>query len=255
MEIYLRDKGFVGYGSLDWDQLPGHLRPPSPPGRGRRGRRPMPPGHIGQLLTIGSDSDSNQRSGESDAEYNARIDEIDEFCSNPREVVGVIQRFHNLTSINILAHSTAIDAAAAEAESCPDHRRGFVLGKKLCAGQIILFAAIRSNFSRWSVTDPGLAGLIHAGIQEDDAPDGIAAPSRRDPNFRGDLHLFQPRIVFHSCAIGQNIEFCQAMADTTETYVFASSVDQYGRQIPDPWGMHGPIRIFIPRNWSEWNVP
>lgn len=60
-------------------------------------------------------------------------------------------------------------------------------------------------------------------------------------------HLFVPRIVMRCCSIGQNQQFCQRLADATETWVFAPTVDQWAHITgTTPWSLHGPVRVFIP---------
>lgn len=228
MELYIEDSGFRPGLPLHW-ALPSGLHPPSPSGPRRRRARRMPPGRFGQLITIG-------RSSERTAPY---ADEIEAFCDTPEQVIEVIQRFSNLTALYINSHAGP-DLRSREAEVAG--RRGILLGgATIYAEHLPLFRNVRSSFDRWRIFDVAIVELMSVAQR-----DPAILPDRRVS--LDQMSSIYPRIVLCGCAIAQDRNFCQRLADEAEAYVFGATINQYETRRAIPWTLDGPILVFIPSN-------
>jgi len=234
MELYLEDSEFRPGHPLHWD-LPSQLQSPSTSGPSRGRRRRMPPGRFGQLITIGR---GRGESSERNAPY---AGEIEAFCDSPQEIIGVIQRFSNITALYINSHATP-DRRSRQAEVAG--RRGIQLGgTTIYEDHLPMFRGVRSCFERfWYITEPW---LVEAMVLAQSPP--AILPDRRISFDR--IGSITPRIVLCGCAIAQDRSFCQRLANEAEVYVFGATIDQYSGQrqrVIPPWTMHGPILVFIP---------
>jgi hypothetical protein len=243
MELYIEDSEFRPGHPLHWD-LPNGLHPPSSSGPPRRGPRPMPPGRFGQLITIG-------REAERDAPY---AGEIEAFCERPEEIIQVIQGFSDITALYINSHANP-DRRSREAEG--ERRRGIQLGGTIIyAEHLRLFRAIRPNFNRWMIFDRSIISRDLFCHYNPEMPPGRRSIAQTL------MPSITPRIVVCGCAIAQDHNFCQRLADEAETYVFGATIDQYAgqRSTMSPWTLHGPVLVFIPSSnfgvpeWSTQNV-
>jgi hypothetical protein len=258
MELYLEDIDMMPGSRLHWD-LPRDVEAPSSRGRPHGVHR-----SVGVLITIGPSSHADN-------------DQIERVCDTPQQVVEVIRAFSNLTLIYINCHS--IDA---QGRSDARERLG-VCGIRLGGARIYerdlpLFGQIRSSFPLLRMTEPLTLGIVHAahayvpassgtptgrslvtfGMLNQRFWDGAPSPAPMTSpapvefritaeGFNATSHSFVPRIVMRSCSIGQNQPFCQLLADTAETWVFAPTVDQWASQTEaTPWRLHGPVRVFMP---------
>jgi hypothetical protein len=262
MELYLEDIDMMR-GSLHWD-LPPDVEAPSSRARPHGAHR-----RVGELITIGPSSHADD-------------DQIEHVCDTPQQVVDVVGGFSNLTLLYINCHSIDDQNHSDPAE------RGAVSGIRLGGARIYdrglpLFEQIRASFSQLHRTEPLEFGIVQAYV-----PASSGTPTRRlatfgmqNPLFRDDdpapapstspapveltitaegsnenSDLFVPRIVMRSCAIGQNQQFCQDLADAAETWVFAPMIDQWSTQTAaTPWRLHGPVRVFIPACLAHLQAP
>lgn len=270
MELYLEDIDMVR-GPLHWN-LPRGVEDPSsreqPHGAHRR---------IGELITIGPTSVRDNE----DVDRVVR-DDVERFCDEPREVVDVIGEFSNLTALYINCHS--IDARGRSNAADRGTVAGIQLGgARIYTTSLSLFRNIRSSFIQLHRTEPSTYELMLAPhtysidsqrtrepvpfefavnldypfYDDTPAPTQETSPAPAEyritaAGFNQNSHLFVPRIVMRSCSIGQNLQFCQTLADNANTWVFAPTVDQLASQTrATPWQLHGPVRVFIPVSLAQ----
>lgn len=219
MELYIEHSEFTPGHPLHWDL---------PVRQGPHGRR-----HVGQLITIGRSSERlapGQPAGD-----------IEEFCDAPEQVIEVIERFSNLTALYINSHAGR-DDRSRELERA-GRRRLDLGGARIYAEHLPLFRRIRSCFVRnnpFSYTRPEEAELIYDPNRTNIPPDRYVLNDQ--------IYSFQPRIVLCGCAIAQDREFCQGLANETGTYVFGATITQFANRTPIPWTLDGPILVFFPSN-------
>jgi hypothetical protein len=173
--------------------------------------------------------------------------EVEHRCDTVEEIVAVIRGYANLTLLFINCHS--IDDQGHSDPSQRGRVSGIRLGgARIYAGNLAAFSQIQTSFSLLARTDPFVLGLVLAAPGNAYTPSGV--PTLTDSGFNNNAHLFVPRIVMRSCSIGQNRDFCQRLADTTQTWVFAPQVDQWVGAAA-PWSLHNQVLVFMPASFAQ----